>query len=316
MQITPQTLLDLNRQFNFDFQRGFQGRSRIWDKRAVQVPSSTFESVYGWLAELPEMRKWVGDRIVKNLVGRAYTLKNDPWELTIGVDRRAIEFDQIGQYSMRFAMMGESAAGWKDKLVTDAQIANGLCFDGQNFYDTDHPVNPDDSTAGVYINSYTSTLLTVDNFWTMCSNMMGFKGENGLPLEVTPTVLEVSPKLGKKGAEVLKAALYAQAVKNVAGAENVAAAAVNNPIPGLVDMTLVINPRFAGSHDDYWYIHSTNRLHPFLLQVVKDPAAPIALTNPNDHNVFWQREYIWGVDADGAAGYTLPFLSIRCKETA
>lgn len=310
MQITPQVIQDLQQQFSMDYQRGFQKRKTLWQKRAYQAPSSAFQNVYAWLAELPEMRKWVGPRVMNNLVARAYTLPNDDWELSFAIDRKAIEYDQIGIYSQRAEVMGAGASRWKDKLVTDAQIAGNTtkCWDGQNFYDPSHPVNFDDATLGTYSNSFTALPLTTTNIWTVVAGMMAIKGENGIPMEVMPNVLEVPPQLGKVAMDAMNQSLTAQTIQNVAGTENVAAAGVTNTLQGFLE--LVINPRLAGVAN-VWYVHSNDTIMPFVLQVAKEPTEMIARLDPTLDSVFHRKQFEFGTDASGAAGYTLPFLSAR-----
>lgn len=309
MEVTPSALQAINRSFNFEFQAAVSAAASTtyWQKKARQMPSTGFENVYSWVLGLPDMRRWVGPRIVRSMEGRVYILRNEPWELTWGVDRRHVEYNQIGQYADRARMGGDSAARWKDKLVTDVQLANPIAFDGQNFYDTDHPRG-----STVYANYHPSTDLTNDNLWAMAMIMMGYLDDFGESLGVRPTILEVPPQLSKKGVDALKALQIVQLVKNVAGDQNVAAAAVPNNIGQLFDIELVINERLS-SRPDEWYLHSTNRMPPFVVQAPKEPSGVTSLTNPSDPNVFWQREFIYGIDADGAAGVTLPFLSLKAK---
>lgn len=51
--------------------------------------------MYAWLGDIPGMREWIGDREVQNLTASDYTIKNKDFELTVGVDRNAIEDDIV-----------------------------------------------------------------------------------------------------------------------------------------------------------------------------------------------------------------------------
>jgi phage major head subunit gpT-like protein len=312
MDVVPQTLIDLNRQFNFDFQQVFQSQPKLWDKKARRVNLKAFEGVYAFRGQIPEMRKWVGDRIVRHFVARSYVLPNEPWELTVDVDRRAIEFDQISLYDQDWRNLGEAGGSWYDKMLTDVQIANPLAFDGQNFYDTDHPVSLENPSMGVYVNSFTTRPLNADNLWFLISTMMGYTDDVGRSLGLFPTVLEVPTTLARDAIDAIKQLRFVQRVKNAAGNDFVAAVALDNapPLP-FPDPVPVVNPRL--TDQNFYYLHSTNRFMPFIVQVAKDPTQVISFTNPNDPSVFWQRKFVWGIDADGAAGVTLPFLSIRAK---
>lgn len=128
--------------FKAHFQRGLAQAPSQWQTVAMRVPSSTAKEEYGWLGKVPNVREWVGDRVVHSLQLHDYTIKNKDWELTIGVDRNAINDDQYGVYAPLFEEMGRSTAAHTDQLVFDLLAAGftTACYDGQYFFDTDHPV--------------------------------------------------------------------------------------------------------------------------------------------------------------------------------
>lgn len=106
------------------------------------VPASTKEQKYAWLGKVPNVREWLGPRSVQNLMSSDYSIKEKALELTLAVDRDDIETDNIGIYGPLFTQMGMSTGSKKDLMVF-AQLAAGFttnCYDGQYFFDTDHPV--------------------------------------------------------------------------------------------------------------------------------------------------------------------------------
>ncbi len=322
MIVSPQAVQDLQAQFQQDFAVAFGKRTDRWSAKAYRAQSNAYRTVHHWLAAQPEMRKWVGARIINNLISRGFELKNEDWEYTFGVDANDIFYDNIGAYEDRGRIAGEVSGRWYEKLVTDAMLAGTttLCWDGQYFYDTDHPNNIDDSGAGTFANLFTALPLTADNLWTLCATMMAYKNENGLPMEVVPGILEVPPQLGKKAYEAVAAPIGAAIIKNVAATENVAAAGVSNMLSTAIQsiggvLEVVINPRLASAPNDY-YIHSTNLLKPFVIQVAKDPAGLYLMesTNPGDRELAHNKRFVWGTDAKGVAAGTLPFLSIKASQ--
>lgn len=88
------------------------------------------------------MREWVGERHIKNLSVSSYAIKNKDWESTVEVDRNDIEDDQIGVYKPILLEMGRTAAIHPDELVFGVlnQGFSTPCYDGKNFFDTEHPV--------------------------------------------------------------------------------------------------------------------------------------------------------------------------------
>lgn len=128
--------------FKTNFQNGLGQASSMYGSVATVVPSSVREEKYGWLGKLPRVREWIGDRVVQNLQQHDYAIKNKPWELTLGVDRDDIEDDNLGIYATLFTAMGMETGSHIDSLVFDL-LKNGFstnCYDGQYFFDTDHPV--------------------------------------------------------------------------------------------------------------------------------------------------------------------------------
>lgn len=155
MIINSGNLRTQGRAFNALFARGL-GRAPT-DHRAVAmtVPSSTGSQEYGWLGKFPSVREWLGSRVVQNIRTHDYTIRNRDWELTVAVDRNDFEDDNIGIYGPLFEEMGASTCAKACELVFELLKAGFTtpCYDGQFFFDTDHPVILADGTDGVVSNS-------------------------------------------------------------------------------------------------------------------------------------------------------------------
>ena len=142
MKIDSGTLNGLRVGFKTSFQNGLAQAASQHSRVATKVTSSSKSEVYGWLGKVPRIREWIGDRVVQNLMEHEYTIKNKSFELTIGVDRDDINDDNLGIYGPLFSQVGTETANHPDTLVfplLNAGFAT-LCYDGQNFFDTDHPV--------------------------------------------------------------------------------------------------------------------------------------------------------------------------------
>lgn len=132
----------LTQGFSTIFNEAFQAAQPQWNRVAMEVSSSTKENNYGWMGKSTRFREWLGDRVIQNLSAHKYTLENKSFENTIGVDRDDIEDDNVGIYSPMLRQLGQDAAFHPDRLVFDLLkegFAN-LCYDGQFFFDSDHPV--------------------------------------------------------------------------------------------------------------------------------------------------------------------------------
>lgn len=136
--------------FKAAFNTGFRDVKPKWDRLATLVPSSTAQETYAWLGQYPRLREWLGDRQVKGMAAHSYTVVNKTFESTISIPRENIEDDTYGVFTPLFQEMAFAAAIHPDELVF-ALLQAGFaskCYDGQNFFDANHPVG-----AGVVSNN-------------------------------------------------------------------------------------------------------------------------------------------------------------------
>jgi phage major head subunit gpT-like protein len=155
MIISQQNLDALRVGFKTEFQRGLGMAPSMRDRVAMTVRSTTFESRYGWLRKMSGMREWIGPRVLDNVAESSYSIANRHFEKTISVDRNDIEDDNLGQYSSMFAELGELASALPEQLVFSLLNAgfttNG--WDGQFFFDTDHPITDANGNDTIYANT-------------------------------------------------------------------------------------------------------------------------------------------------------------------
>lgn len=148
--ITPALLSGLRTGFSKAFQDALTNTPTDWEKVATRVPSSSASNTYAWLGQSPALREWVGDRVLKDMAAQAYQVQNKLYEGTVAVKRTDIEDDNVGVYTPLFAEMGRAAKAHADQLVFGLLAAGETttCYDGQNFFDTDHPVYPNVDGTG------------------------------------------------------------------------------------------------------------------------------------------------------------------------
>lgn len=133
-----------------DFQGALGAAPSQYSQIATVIQSTTKSNTYGWLGQVPYLREWIGDRVIKDVAEHGYQIVNKPFESTVGVNVDDIEDDNVGIYSPLFSMLGEEAGKQPDQLVFGA-LSDGFsktCYDGQNFFDTDHPVYPNSDGTG------------------------------------------------------------------------------------------------------------------------------------------------------------------------
>ena len=208
------------------FNNGLAMAAPQHERIVTRVTSMTREEKYGWLGKSPGFREWLGDRAIQNIAVHDYAIKNKSYENTIAVDKEDIEDDQYGVYAPLFSEMGMATAAHPSELAFGLLAAGfaTLCYDGQFFFDTDHPVLDADGTP--------------------------------------------------------------QSVANTDGGAGTA-----------------------------WYLMDLSRaLRPIIYQVRK-PYDFVALTRPDDENVFRRKEFIYGVDARANVGFGLWQIAWGSKQT-
>lgn len=302
MQLTTQALQATFQGFSALFNRGFQTAPIFWNQIATAVQSDGAELVHHFMAAFPRMKEWVQERYMRNLTVRDFTIKNKDWELTIEVDRNAILDDRLGVFAPQFEMMGRSVRKHPDDLmVTLLQAGHtSLCFDGQYFFDTDHPVSLDNTSYGTQQNYWSSgKALTHANYDSVRAAMMSFKDESNSPMGIMPDLLVVPPALESTG----KLILEADYIPSAAGT-----ASQTNVYKGTAKL-LVVN-ELAGQ-DTTWYLLATGLpVKPFVYQ---DRMAPqfVSKTSLTDDNLMLKKKFIYGVDSRDNAGYGLWHLAAK-----
>jgi len=147
--ITPQLLSAAGIGFNTSFNQGVEQVTVSWPRIAMLCPSFGSAEIYPWLKTLPGMREWIGERFINRLEAEGFRVANRKFEETYAVRREDLEDDKLGLYGPAFKMLGESAAQLPDELVW-ALLPQGFAtvtWDGQYFFDTDHPVLAKDGSV-------------------------------------------------------------------------------------------------------------------------------------------------------------------------
>ena len=142
MEINAQNLRAVYTAVNTAFNNGRGSYQQLYQRIATVVPSNNMTEDYSWIGEFARFKEWVGERDVKKMSANRYTLTNIKFEATEGIPAEYIEDDNYGLLVPKFQDMGYAAATHPDELVFDL-VSRGFtsqCYDGQNFFDTDHPV--------------------------------------------------------------------------------------------------------------------------------------------------------------------------------
>lgn len=151
MIVNRNNLRDLFVSYNAAFQNGFTTAQSDALMVSTMVPSTTTEEHYGWLGQMPRMREWIGDRVIRQFQSYDYRIKNKTFESSVAVKREEIEDDKYGVYMPMMTEIGGAAKTHPDELVFPLYNAgfSTPCYDRQFFFDTDHPVGREGSLTSV-----------------------------------------------------------------------------------------------------------------------------------------------------------------------
>lgn len=284
MIVNQANLRGLNVSYSTAYNKAFEGVESNYGKIATTVPSTTSETSYKWLGQVPQMREWIGEREIQKLSSYGYSIVNKKFEMTVAVPRDDIEDDQYGVYTPLFSNMGEAAAQHPDILCFDA-LKGGFkekCYDGKCFFAGDHPSGEGGKKA---VSNLSHEKLDADSYETARASMMSITGDKGKSLNLVPDLLVVSPANEKAARLLLKADL-------INGTTNV-----------LKDTAELLVATELADMPDAWFLLCTKRfLKPIIFQKRK-AIKMTALTKDTDQNVFMSDEFVWGADGRSNAGY-------------
>jgi phage major head subunit gpT-like protein len=277
---------------NTIFNKAFKETEGKWQKIAMKVQSTTGQNDYAWLSRFPAMRKWVGEKNIKSLEASKYTIVNDDYEATVEVDRNDIEDDTLGIYAPQAQMAGKSAKELPDTIVNELFINghNELCFDGQNFFDADHPsfnAKGEDiqvSNKGAHTLSIDTIAAAKAGYGATRTAMKQYKDSEGKSLGIKPATLVVGPAQE----DLAKSLLTAERLED----------GKNNPYKNSAEL-LVIDD----IEGDVWYLLDTTQpVKPIIYQERKAPVF-VSQTDMNSDNVFNRKKYKYGAEARASGGY-------------
>jgi phage major head subunit gpT-like protein len=315
VDVTPDTLQALYYSFSLLFQQTREHTPVFYRQLALEVPSSTSENRYPWMASIPKVREWLGERVLHGVAARAYTLANRKFELSIKLERDRIEDNQIALFTPTLQLFAQEVAKWPDDLLMELlkNAQTQACWDGQPFFHAAHPVNPDKASAGTYGNLYLSKPLTPANYDEVRREMFVRKDENGRILRVTPSHLVVPPALETAARQILNADMVAP---GTAVGTNAAGAHQQNVLKGSAQLMVIPELSELPDGDGTWMLLDlTKPIKPFLFQLRRSPEFK-ALDSPTSENVIMREEYIYASDMRGNCGFGLPFLASKAKAAA
>lgn len=294
MLITPANLAALQTSFSTIFGRAFRAyQTPLVGRIAMTVSSTTKTQTYGWMSPLMKMRRWLGPRVVQNLKANSYMLENEDFEATVAADRNEIADDALGLFNARVESLAAVGAQLPDQLLLEALLAGetGTGFDSKAFFASTHDLDPAGNQSNIG-----SVPFNPGGWAFVRATMASYTGEDGHPLGIMPNLLIIPPEYEMQAAAMFKATTVPGGGANVFAGQ----------------AEYIVVPELAGTND--WYAFDTRQpIKPFIYQV-RQPVQLVSKTAVTDDNVFWQKEFVWGIDARAAVGYGPWFTAFKSTD--
>lgn len=271
--------------------------------------NSTREAeTYGLFGGFPKMREWIGARQAQTTAQRTYTIRNLPYESTLVVPQRLLDRDKTGMlqsYVGNFAS-GVVANQWED-LVVSLINTNGLCYDGQNFFDTDHQFGSEtamkNEVTASEVPSLDVTTATAPTALEMSGAIMGLIG---YMMTFTDDKSRYINQTARKFA-VAVSTIPLWTALNMALTQNVLTGIVDNPLNGFraagYTMVPLFLPGLTSATAKIRIFRMDGELKPFILQ--EEQAIEYNLLGRGSDFYFENKAIKLGVDASRGAGYGL-----------
>lgn len=270
---------------------------RVYKTVCTIVNSTKTSEKYGWLGSVPKMKKWIDERQAEGMSEYSFEILNESYEATIAVDRDTLEDEQYGQIRLRVAALADEGERYYDEKLAELIEANGLAYDGQNFFDTDHL----SGDSGSYSNApaaHADYVFTTGNAAIVAKKAIGamrrFKNDKGKPFGSNPSHVMVGPEDEYTALEVFDPTFVnlAQTGASVVSMKGRVKVIVNDYLTGVT---------LDGKNKVYW-LDLRHPVKPFILQIRK-PLKFVALDAEDDWANFFRKEVYYGVDNRFGMGY-------------
>lgn len=300
--MSASTLVGLQKNFRALFLQAYEAYTPDWPRYATEVPSESAEETYQWLGTVPSVKEWIDERTLDQLMGFDYTIKNKDWESTLEVDRNHIEDDRLGLYRPRILEMAQEARRHPEELLSTLRKngASALCYDGKNFYATDHVVGK----SGTLSNKLTGSGVAISNitadFRSARAALRKFKDDRGRPFVRKTGKLDLLVTIPPDLEGVFEELANATLINNT-----------TNVLKGAFEYR--VDPFLSDTND--WYVDYVGGvIKPFIFQNRK-PVDFVAQDQPDSESVFMRRKIRYGTEARYNVGYALWQYSILITNT-
>lgn len=300
--INSDTISALFTNFRVIYQDAFMAyEARVpYERYATVVPSNTLTESYNWFGTVPKMQEWTDTARFVGLSDFTYEITNKHYQAGIEVDRDTLADDRYNVIKPRVQQLAQEAARWPSELVLTTLVANGLAYDGQNFFDTDHG---ESGTSQVNTQTGTGTTLAQvrADFITARTAMMRITDDQGRPMGVMPDLVIIPPDLQDVFEQLV-------ATNSPGGSTTLA---LTNTLSKAVD--ILVDPNLADTNN-WFLLHTRGPIKPMIFQMREAPEF-LSQDSMTDENAFNRRFFRYSVHMRGNSGFGPWQLAQRVTNT-
>lgn len=293
MLVNAATLGAINTGFNIIAMQNLVAPGTMESVRSLTnvVTSTKKIEQYNWMARMSKVREWIGPRVLNRFKAYGFTIENKKWEDSVEVLADDISDDQLGQYMPLIQNMSTEMNAHYPRLITAVLEAGFEAegYDGQPFFDTDHPVGGRNITS---VSNMGTLKFSRQGLQAAFLNLPNLRDDNGEMLGIRYDTLYLHPSKEMDAKEILEGEWVFEAGQ-IAG---------YNKARGLIKKILFLDYQ---DDPEKWFLADTRRpIKPLILQVRERPTWQ-AVTNLNDSQVFDTDNFKFGFKARHNAGYNL-----------
>ncbi len=283
---------------------------------AWRAKSDQKTETYEWLGQIPALREWVGSRLGSRPNVFDYSLTNQKWEDTIGIQREDFERQKFQVIDARIADLAVRAAQHPVKLLSNL-VKNGDdatgsdSFDGTRFFgDVSNPhaigsgasfINDVTVTQVPALNIGTATKPTVDEMSAAILDTIAYlftyQDDQGEPTngDANEFLVYVPPQ-------------FVGATAGALGNNTLLQGGVNTLKTIKWKIEMIVDPRLDWT-TEFAIFRTDTTIKSLIFQVERDVRLR-TLTFDSEH-AFKTDEYLFGVDGRYTMGYGIPWYAIK-----
>jgi len=277
-----------------------------WIDRLSFYVDSDQEEEHKWLGMTPQMREWIGGRLIKGLRDFGVKIQNKDFEASIGIGLNEIRRNKTQQIMSRVDGLASRANTHGARLLSDLIIAgeSTVCYDGEFFFDTDHSEGDSGTQSNLITVDISALPAEVHGSITNPSveemqqamlqgvqTMFGFKDDQGEPIN----------ELENQFVAMVPTGLWSSGVTAVSASQ--LAAGQTNVIPNLPNfsITVVPSPRLTWSSDFALFgVSGNDGVAPFIRQ--EEQPLNVSVQAEGSPEEFHNKRHVYGVDYTGNFG--------------